>query len=200
LLSLTRVEPGACILLRSRYRGVVRWCWPHHYVGEWNGQHGIYVQPGSHGKLIRSEPGESYLDYWITDAPAFDFVWNRSHVLRFMREGSSRTLELFWDVRWRFLGWYVNLQAPLVIRGDKFDTTDWALDVWVEPNGEWRWKDEDEFARAQELGVLDADAAARVRAVGEHVIAEKPWPTGWENWRPPQSWQPLPLPDDWDAS
>ena len=194
------MEHGACILLRSKYRGVVRWCWPHHYDGEWNGHHGIYVQPGSQGKLIRSEPGESYLDYWITDAPAFDFVWDRSHVLRFMREGNSHTLELFWDVRWKFLGWYVNLQAPLVIRGDKFDTTDWALDVWVEPNGEWRWKDEDEFARAQELGVLDADAAARVRAAGERVIAEKPWPTGWENWRPPQSWQPLPLPDDWDAS
>jgi hypothetical protein len=89
---------------------------------------------------------------------------------------------------------------PVAIRGNKFDTTDWALDVWVEPNGEWRWKDEDEFARAQELGVLDADAAARVRAEGEQVIAEKPWPTGWEDWRPPQSWQPLPLPDDWDAS
>jgi hypothetical protein len=158
------------------------------------------VQPGSHGKLIRSEPGESYLDYWITDAPPFDYVWDRSHALRFMGEGNSHTVELFWDVRWTFLGWYVNLQAPLVIRGDKFDTTDLALDVWVEPNGEWRWKDEDEFARAQELGVLDADAAARVRAVGERVIAEEPWPTGWEDWRPPQSWQPLPLPDDWDAA
>jgi hypothetical protein len=191
------VEQGDRVLLRSSYRRVVRWCWPHHYVGEWDGRHGIYVQPGSHGKLMKRALGKSYLDYWVTDAPAFDAVWERSHVLRFMRAGDAHTIELFWDLEWRFLGWYVNLQAPLVIRAEKFDTTDWALDVWVEPTGEWRWKDEDDFARAQELGVLDAASAAAVRAEGARVVAERPWPTGWEGWRPPAAWKPLLLPHDW---
>ena len=99
---------------------------------------------------------------------------------------------------WRFLGWYVNLQAPLVIRGDRFDTTDWALDIMVDPDGSWRWKDEDEFVRAIELGVFaDTRAADAVRAEGERVIAERPWPTGWEDWRPPPEWTPLPLSDNW---
>lgn len=192
------MEHGDCVLLRSSYRRVVRWCWPHHYVGVWNGRQGIYVQPGSRGKLIKHELGKNYLDYWVTDAPAFDYIWDRSHVLRFMREGDGHTVELFWDLEWSFLGWYVNLQAPLIVRGDRFDTTDWALDVWVEPDGEWRWKDEDDFARAQELGVLDSASAAAVRAEGERVVAERPWPTGWENWRPPERWRPLRLPGDWD--
>jgi hypothetical protein len=148
--------------------------------------------------LIRSAEGESYLDYWVADAPAFDYIWDRSHVLRFMREGDTHTVELFWDTEWTFLGWYVNLQAPLVIRDDKFDTTDLALDIWVEPDGSWRWKDEDEFAYAQELGVFDAKRAAAVRSEGERVVAQQPWPTGWENWRPPDDWHPLPLPADWD--
>jgi hypothetical protein len=192
------VRAGDSVLLRSSYRGIVRWCWPHHYVGTWDGRNGVYVQPGAQGKLIRSAEGESYLDYWVTDAPPFDYTWDRSHVLRFMREGDTHTVELFWDTEWRFLGWYINLQAPLVIRGDKFDTTDLALDIWVEPDGSWRWKDEDEFARAQELGVLDAKRAAAVRSEGERVIAQQPWPTGWEDWRPPDDWHPLPLPADWD--
>jgi len=193
------VQPGDPVLLRSSYRRVVRWCWPHHYVGKWDGRHGIYVQPGAHGKLVKRVAGKGYLDYWVTDAPAFDFIWERTRVLRFMREGDAHTVELFWDPDWTFLGWYVNLQAPLVVAADKLDTTDWALDVWVEPNGEWQWKDEDDFARAQELGVLDAAAAAAVRAEGERVIAEQPWPTGWEDWRPPDDWEPLPLPPDWDV-
>ncbi|HEY2777624.1 MAG TPA: DUF402 domain-containing protein [Gaiellaceae bacterium] len=191
------MQAGDPVLLRSSYRGVVRWCWPHHYVGEWNGRHGIYVQPGSRGKLMRRAIGASYLDYWVTDAPAFDYVWEQTHVLRFMREGDGHTVELFWDTEWSFLGWYVNLQAPLIIRGHRFDTTDWALDVWVEPDGAWRWKDEDDFARAQELGVFDADEAARIRAEGERVIAAQPWPTGWEDWRPPGDWKPLELPAGW---
>ena len=193
------MQPGDPVLLRSSYRRVVRWCWPHHYVGEWDGRHGIHVQPGAQGKLVKRVAGKGYLDYWVTDAPAFDFIWERTRVLRFMREGDAHTVELFWDPEWAFLGWYVNLQAPLVVAADKLDTTDWALDVWVEPNGEWQWKDEDDFARAQELGVLDAAAAAAVRAEGERVIAEQPWPTGWEDWRPPDDWEPLPLPPDWNV-
>jgi predicted RNA-binding protein associated with RNAse of E/G family len=108
-------------------------------------------------------------------------------------------LGLFWSDDWRFLGWYVNLQAPVVIRGHRFDTTDWALDIWVEPDGGWEWKDEDHFARIVELGIIDDATAAALRAEGERVIAERPWPTGWEHWRPPPEWGPLVLPPDWDA-
>lgn len=168
------------MLLRSIYRGNVRWCWPHHFVGEWNGRVGLYCRPGNQGKLMKRVAGKGYLESWVTDAPAFDYVWERSHVLRFMRPGDAHTVELFWDEAWQFVGWYVNLQAPLVVRGDRFDTTDWALDIVVEPDGTWRWKDEDDFAQAF-----------------ERVIAERPWPTGWEDWRPPSEWAPLPLPEDW---
>jgi uncharacterized protein len=89
------------------------------------------------------------------------------------------------------------LQGPLVIRGDRFDTSDWALDVVVRPDGTWESKDEDDFAEAQELGILSAAGAADVRAEGQRVTAARPWPTGWEDWRPPPEWGPLPLPEDW---
>jgi hypothetical protein len=191
------MNPGDPVLLRSIYRGNVRWCWPHRYVGESDGRHAIFCRPGNNGKLMKRVAGKGYLEYWASGAPAFDYVWDRTNVLRIMREGDAHTVEVFWDEEWELLGWYVNLQAPLVVRGDRFDTTDWALDVWVEPDGTWQWKDEDDFAQAQELGILDAAAAAEVRAEGERVIAERPWPTGWEEWRPPAEWEPLPLPEDW---
>jgi hypothetical protein len=191
------VKPGDPVLLRSSYRGVARWCWPHHYVGEWQGRHGIYCQPGSSGKLIGRIAGKHQLDYWASGAPAFDHVWEQTNVLRFMREGDGHTIEVYWDEEWELLGWYVNLQAPLVVRGDRFDTTDWALDVWVEPDGAWQWKDEDDLEKAQKLGIFDAAIAAQARAEGERVIAERPWPTGWEDWRPPADWGPLGLPRDW---
>jgi len=191
------VEPGASVLLRSVYRGRVRWVFPHRYVGAWNGRLGIYCGPGNEGKLVKRAVAGAYLREWASDAPPFDFVWSRTHVLRFMRSGDAHTVEIFWDEEWSHLGWYVNLQAPLVVRGATFDTTDWALDVWVDRDGTWEWKDEDDLEEAVELGILDADAAAAVRAEGERVVAERPWPTGWEEWRPPRDWQPLPLPPDW---
>ena len=42
----------------------------------------------------------------------------------------------------------------------------------------------------------NAEAAA-VRAEGERVVTARPWPTGWEEWRPDPEWTLPSLPDDW---
>ena len=193
----SELRVGDAVLFRSIYRGNVRWCFPSRYVGDWKGRHGLYCAPGSAGKTMTRNAEGRYLADWASGVPPVDAVWDKGHVLRFMRAGDAHTVEICWDHDWNLTSWYINLNSPIVVRGDRFDETDWALDVWVEPDGSWRWKDEDDFAQAQELGILDAAAAAAVRAEGERVIAERPWPTGWEDWRPPAEWEPLPLPEDW---
>ena len=40
----------------------------------------------------------------------------------------------------------------------------------------------------QALGIFTRAEAAAVRAEGERVVEAKPWPTGWEDWRPDPSW------------
>lgn len=193
------MRAGTPVLLRSIFRDRVRWTFPHRYVGEWNGRSGLYCQPGSRGKVIRHEPGAGYLDRWVSDVPPYDWTWERTHRVSFMRAGDAHTVDVTWDLDWNLVGWYVNLQAPLVVRGTTFDTTDWVLDVVVDPDGTWRWKDEDEFAYAIELGVFDGMDPAAVREEGERVVAARPWPTGWEDWRPPAEWSPLALPEGWDV-
>lgn len=192
------MRAGDPVLFRSIYRGKVRWCFPCRYVDDWNGRQGIYCEPGTDGKAMQRVPGKGYLEDWVNGVPPTDLAWEKGPVLRFMRPGDAHTVEICWDREWSLACWYVNLQAPLVVNGNRFDTTDWALDIVVTPDGARRWKDEDEFAQAIELGVFaDAGAADAVRAEGERVIAERPWPTGWEDWRPPSDWTPLPLPEDW---
>ena len=95
----------------------MRWCFPHHYVGEWDGRLGIYCQPGNRGKVMRRAPGGSYLERWVTDVPPNDHVLDTLHTLRFMRPGDSHTVEVSWNTSWSLVGWYVNLQAPLVVHG-----------------------------------------------------------------------------------
>jgi hypothetical protein len=191
------VRAGDVVLKRSIYRGNVRWAFPHRYVGEWDGRVGIYCGPGNQGKGMSRGP-DGYLKRWITDAAPQDLTWERGGVLRFERPGASHSVEVCWDADWHVAGWYVNLQSPTVFDGRRLDTTDWVLDVWVPADtGEPQWKDEDELAEAIELGVFDERSAAKVRAEGERVIAARPWPTGWEDWRPPAEWAPLELPEDW---
>ena len=60
---------------------------------------------------------------------------------------------MYWTLEWEQLSWYVNLQTPTIVADGRIDTTDQALDIVVSPDGEWRWKDEDELAEAVELGI-----------------------------------------------
>jgi predicted RNA-binding protein associated with RNAse of E/G family len=74
-----------------------------------------------------------------------------------------------------------------------------VLDVWIEPDGSWEWKDEDELENAIEIGLITDDHAAAARAEGERVIAAWPFPTGWEDFRPDSGWHLPRLPEDWQV-
>ena len=91
--------------------------------------------------------------------------------------------------------WYVNLEEPLGRNGPNLDSRDHKLDLLVQPDGSWSLKDEDELAEAAALKLLD-DAA--VRADAERALRERPWPTGWEEYRPDPPWEALALPPGWD--
>lgn len=190
------MRTGEIVLKRSIYRGNVRWCFPHRYAGEWDGRIALYCGPGNQGKAMRRGAG-GYLERWVTDQPPFDTEWENTHVLRFEREGARHSIDLYWTADWKHLSWYVNLQAATRIAASCVDTTDQALDVLAFADGTWQWKDEDELHEAVELGIWTEAEAAEIRAEGERVVAESPWPTGWEDWRPPESWGPLGLPRDW---
>ena len=193
------MRPGDVVLLRSVYRGRVRWTFPHRLVEDDGVTVALYCGPGAQGKWMRRDHEGEYLERWVRGDDPSDKLWEWTHVLRLGRRDRPHSLDLFWDESWSFLCWYVNLQAPLTQSARGFDTTDWALDVVIEPDGSWAWKDEDDFEQAQRLGVFSDGEAAAVRAEGERVVGERPWPTGWEDWRPPAEWTPPGLPEGWDA-
>lgn len=194
------MRPGDPVLFRSVYRGRVRWAFPHRFVANDGDRVALFLAPGTHGVWMGRDPDGGYLDRWARGDDPHPHVWHTHHILWLVEPGDAHMLGLLWDEAWRFRGWYVNLQAPLRETALGFDSTDWALDVWIESNGTRSWKDEDDFAKAQTLGVLDREAAAAVRAEGERVIRERPWPTGWEDWRPDSAWTPPDLPAGWDAT
>ena len=136
-----------------------------------------------------------YAERFSLDWRLGDGVWRQHSTLAFTRPGESRSTWAFWrGDHEAFVGWYVNLQAPLERTPFGFDTEDHVLDVDVEPDLTWRWKDEDEFAEAVRLGRFTADQAAGIRRAGEASIAELEagaWPfrAGWERWRPDPAWR-----------
>ena len=190
--------PGEPVVLRSIYRRRVRWTFPHTFVSEDAGRIAFLIRPGTRGKLIPRDAHGQYLSRWVGDEEPSDHAWTDNRVLWLWTPGNAHLVGVFWDdATGELRGWYIQLCDPLRRSRFGFDTTDHALDVWIPVGGSPEWKDEDDFAEAQELGVVTPQQAGAVRAEGERALAERPWPTGWEEWHHDAAW-PLPtLPRSW---
>jgi uncharacterized protein len=149
--------------------------------------------PGFHVSIPEIPPGK-----W----PLTDWRWFGGRLMIWYA-GQSHSVYVSWSDEGEHLGWYVNLEDPWRETPFGFDSTDHLLDVRIDPDRTWRWKDEDHLAEAVDVGLFTAERAKAIRAEGERAVARieawtAPFDEGWENWRPDPEW-PLPmLPRGWD--
>lgn len=138
----------------------------------------------------------------------------RHDALSFAWPNVGFSVLLFWDNAWDnagdsdrhggFAGWYVNLQSPLRRTAYGFDYTDHVLDIVVEPDRSWSWRDEDALDEAVELGSFTPLEARAIRAEGERAIErlerrEEPFDGRWLDWRPDPGWAIPALGSRWDV-
>jgi uncharacterized protein DUF402 len=131
-----------------------------------------------------------------------DAVWDVA-TLVLMRPGDWHAVWVSWLDGGRHWGWYVNLQKPFRRTGRGFETMDLMLDLVVEVDRSWWWKDEDELETFVALGVFDRSLAELVREEGLRVARraernEPPFSEPWPEWRPDPSWRIPELPPSWD--
>ncbi|SCE95343.1 Protein of unknown function [Micromonospora haikouensis] len=129
-------------------------------------------------------------------------AWRRHDILVLMLPQASYSVWWFF-AEGGFVGWYVNLETPYVRHVGGVDTTDLLLDVVIDPQRNWRWKDEDELAaRVGHPLYPDADTADAVRREGKRLIrlAEDrayPFDGTHVDFRPDPSWPDPDLPAGW---
>jgi hypothetical protein len=129
-------------------------------------------------------------------APLQHSAWAGRDVLILHPPGAAHSVWWFFH-EGGFLGWYVNLEAVLARHPDGIDVVDHHLDLVVEPDRTWRWKDEDTFADCiGRPGFWTTAEAAAIRAEGERVAARAdagtfPFDGTWKDFRPDPAW-PLP--------
>jgi hypothetical protein len=199
-----RWTAGDRIILREVYQGRVWAIRPVTVVGDSADQIALYLAPGTTWKRPISASGEP-LRIQAPEWELADLPWAGNAALRLTTSGAAHSVILWWEpATWRFEGWYVNLEQPFRRTTLGFDYLDQVLDIVVAPDrSSWCWKDEDELAKAQELGVLSRAEAAAIRREGERVIAAveanaPPFCDGWEDWRPDPAWIIPSIPKGWD--
>ncbi|MGY0230727.1 DUF402 domain-containing protein [Longispora urticae] len=119
--------------------------------------------------------------------PLQDDVWFGNGVLIFQPHGADHAVWWFFTDAGEFAGWYVNLETR---SPDGTHVTDQELDIWVEPDRTWEWKDEESFAaKTGDPRFWSAEEAADIRAEGNRVVklieaGEFPFDGTWTDLRP----------------
>lgn len=147
----------------------------------------------------RSVPANERFRHPLTTAPR---TWHGNGVLRVIPNSEPFQVLHFWDDDGSFAGWYVNFEAPRSRTGNRVDSVDWYLGLWLDPDGTPTWKDEEEAEMAVASAYLDQADLDTARTAGAAILKDL---DGWlrmiGDWReyvPPPEWSsPLALPDDW---
>jgi len=130
--------------------------------------------------------------------------WERTGVLMRTEPDTDHSVWWFFEGT-EFLGWYVNLESAGRRWSGGMDIQDHALDIWVEPDLTWSWKDEDELAdRIGHPAYWTEQEAVRIRETGERLIpaieaGRYPFDGYLTDFRPEPDWKPTTLPPGWDA-
>lgn len=212
--SASRFAPGRLIMHRNVRRGRIGWVRSARVVSD--DERGLLVwiargAPVAHevaddGRGMRAMPFAEWLSRSYRLATG---VWAGPPLLKFLPTGADHSVWLFRDAEDRFAHWYVNLEEHGVRWDDGevagVDVVDQDLDIVVDPDLSWRWKDEEEFVERLAFpdGYWVPDEAA-VRAEGLRVVrmieaGEFPFDGTWRDFVPDPGWTvPASLPPGWD--
>jgi hypothetical protein len=149
------------------------------------------------GRGLRDVPLD---ERWSYPRTSLRRAWTGTELIQLFPLGRAYSIWVVRDTAGAMVGWYVNLEDVHELGDHTITTRDHVLDIWVPAEtGEPQWKDEDELEAATRVGRLTAEQAAAIRAEGERVWRERPWPTGWEDWHVPAEWTAPELPEGWDT-
>ncbi len=118
-----------------------------------------------------------------------DSTWQWAELLIVVRPDNRRATWVRWSADRLFQGWVVNLQSELWRTRLGFDFRDHQLDIVVEPNRDWRWKDQGELDLAVALGRMTPAQGKAVGEEGRRAVEEIErngglYSEGLERWRP----------------
>lgn len=130
-----------------------------------------------------------------------DREWDVS-TLWLVESGPWHAVWVSWLPDGNHWGWYVNFQEPMERTDRGFRSMDLMLDILVDLDRTWRWKDEDEFEALIEADLYDESIVKAVRSDAEKVIARieenaQPFSETWPKWAPEPDWGLPVLPSGW---
>ena len=132
-----------------------------------------------------------------------EFAWQTNRILIFLEPEKYYSCFLFWDHEAdQFSCYYINFQLPYRRSHCGFDTLDLDLDIVIDPQYNWKWKDEKDYQDGiREGGIVDewvkGIEQSQAEVLGRINKQSYPLDGSWLEWRPDPTWVPPELPERW---
>jgi hypothetical protein len=132
-----------------------------------------------------------------------EFAWQTKRFLIFLEPQKYYAIFAIWHHETdQFSGYYVNFQLPYRRSHCGFDTLDLDLDMVIDPQLTWRWKDEEAYHEGIREGGIQETWVKGIEDSQPEILARirnrsYPLDGSWLRWRPVPAWNPPRLPDRW---
>jgi hypothetical protein len=143
-------------------------------------------------------------DYKKREWELESFIWHSNRLLVLLEPEKFYATIYFWreDTN-QFLCYYINFQLPFWRSPCGFDTLDLELDIIIDPERNWRWKDEDDYQKAIDGGIILKKWSNEINLakldIFEKMKKQKyPLDGKWLNWKPDTKWATPKLPANWN--
>ncbi len=131
-------------------------------------------------------------------------TWQRNRILIFLTPSKFYSVQYFWhhDTH-QFNCYYINFQLPFRRSHCGFDSFDLELDIVVDHDFTWNWKDADMYREGIREGCIEESWATEIAHAQDEVVAmieERRYPldNSWMDWRPSAQWPAPRLPGRWE--
>jgi protein associated with RNAse G/E len=132
------------------------------------------------------------------------FYWLTNRLLILLEPEKYYSTMYFWnDVSNEFLCYYMNFQEPFQRSHCGVDTLDLDLDLIINPDFSYQWKDVEDYQKALEQGIIFPEWTQEIDTAKKEILEklekrQYPFNGSWLNWMPDPSWSPPSLPKNWD--
>lgn len=185
----------------------IEMCWPCRVVEDTDEILAVFIAAGSKYKAGPKRSAAEKRQYQRDFLPPDEYEW-RKDTLRLMFPGQHHSVFLFWKgngANRQFESYFVNIEEPYRRTAVGIDTQDHTLDIVVQPDLSWEWRDEDELQNHVRHGFYTQDLAEFARAEGNRVIEQikreiHPCLKNWDCWQSDPTWEIPTFPAGWDTT
>lgn len=133
------------------------------------------------------------------------YSWHTFRALFILEPQKYYTTVYYWTASSnQFLRYYINFQTPFTRSPSGIDTRDLELDLIVNPGLSYEWKDQNEFQKGIQSGVILPEWIHEIESAKGEIFdklmkRQYPFDGSWLSWTPDPAWIPPKLPGNWEV-